>query len=298
MSPARVHGFLTLCKPRGWTSHDVVARVRRILGTRHLGHAGTLDPLAEGVLPLAVGRATRLVDRLVEGDKAYFAELTLGQMTDTLDADGAILERRPVPRLMPAQVEPILAGFRGPLQQVPPAYSAISVGGRRAYALARAGATPSLPARAVTIHSLELAWLHGERLAVRVRCSKGTYVRALARDMGEALGCGAHVSRLVRTAVGGLTLATAAHPDELADAVGAGRLGELLLSIDETFLALAALQVGERAAAAMCHGATWRSAAMEAGREARVYTGDGEFLGLATSGGGAEWRPRLALEAA
>src|SRR5581483_10317897 len=142
----------------GWTSHDVVARTRRLLGTRRVGHAGTLDPLAEGVLPLAVGRATRLVEWLAAGDKDYFAVLTLGVRTETDDAEGAVIAERPVPPLSTARLGGLLQGFEGVQRQTPPAFSAIKVGGLRAYSLARRGRTPTLAAREVTIHSLRLCW--------------------------------------------------------------------------------------------------------------------------------------------
>src|SRR5438874_2389507 len=153
---ADVHGFLNVCKPRGFSSHDVVAVVRRTLQTRRVGHAGTLDPLAEGVLPVCVGRYTRLVDYVSNGDKGYYAEVELGARTTTDDAEGEIGERRPVPTLADADLERMLAGFRGTIQQVPPIYSAIKVAGQRAYALARRGDAPTLQAREVTIRRLDV----------------------------------------------------------------------------------------------------------------------------------------------
>ncbi len=298
MSDQALHGFLVICKPRGWSSHDVVARVRRLLGTRHVGHAGTLDPLAEGVLPLAINRATKLVNHLVEGDKAYFAVLRLGVTTDTLDAEGAVLEQRPLPALDPNTVTQVLAHFLGPQLQAPPAFSAVRVAGRRAYALARRGAAPELPPRPIIIRSLDLCWLAGDLLAIQVQCSKGTYVRALARDIGEALGCGASLARLVRTRVGALRLEDAAGLEELTAAVESGRLLELVIGIDRAFAAWPAVVLSSRAAARLRHGGAWRGPEAPPGTVARAYASDGSFLGLAATAGGGLWGPRLALEAA
>src|SRR5688572_31173956 len=167
---ADVHGLLNVCKDRGFTSHDVVAVVRRTLGTRRVGHAGTLDPLAEGVLPVCVGRYTRLVDLIADTEKGYYAELSVGARTTTDDAEGEVVERGAVPALTPETLEPFLAPFRGSIEQVPPAFSAIKVAGRRAYDLARRGAAPELAARPVTIHRLELLGWAPPRLTLLVVC--------------------------------------------------------------------------------------------------------------------------------
>src|SRR4051794_17233373 len=192
---ADIHGLLNVCKARGFTSHDVVAIVRRTLGTRRVGHAGTLDPLAEGVLPICVGRYPRLVDLLGDTDKGYYAEIELGVRTTTDDAEGEIVERRDVPTITAEGLEPFLASLRGNIEQVPPAFSAIKVNGRRAYDLARRGAALELAARPVTIYRLNLVSWSSPRLSLLVVCSKGTYIRSLARDLGEMLGCGAHLTR-------------------------------------------------------------------------------------------------------
>jgi tRNA pseudouridine55 synthase len=248
-------GLIVVDKPGGLTSHDVVARIRRLAGTRRVGHAGTLDPMATGVLVVGVEKATRLLGHLTLTDKEYQATIRLGQATDTGDAEGTVTTGRPAGHLSLAQVQAAAAALTGGIQQVPPAVSAIKVAGRRAYQLTREGAPPVLKPRPVTVWSFTVqavqpalagssgaglpgAGLPGTSLAgaglpgtglpapapgdlldvaVEVRCSSGTYIRALARDMGEALGVGGHLTRLRRTRVGPYDLSAAHTLDELAD---------------------------------------------------------------------------------
>jgi tRNA pseudouridine55 synthase len=238
-------GLIVVDKPGGLTSHDVVARIRRLAGTRRVGHAGTLDPMATGVLVVGVEKATRLLGHLTLTDKEYQATIRLGQATDTGDAEGTVTAGRPAGHLSLAQVQAAAAALTGGIQQVPPAVSAIKVAGRRAYQLTREGAPPVLKPRPVTVWSFTVqavqpalagspgAGLPGTSLpgtglpapapgdlldvAVEVRCSSGTYIRALARDMGEALGVGGHLTRLRRTRVGPYDLSAAHTLDELAD---------------------------------------------------------------------------------
>ena len=214
-------GLVVVDKAGGMTSHDVVARMRRIAGTRKVGHAGTLDPMATGVLVLGVERATKLLGHLTLTDKAYDATIRLGQATVTDDAEGEPTGGAPATGIEPAAVERGLAALTGEIDQVPAAVSAVKVGGRRAYARVRAGEEVELKARRVTVGTLELL---AERrvgdfldLDVRVECSSGTYVRALARDLGTALGVGGHLTALRRTRVGPFTLADAATLEELAE---------------------------------------------------------------------------------
>ena len=213
-------GLIIVDKPAGWTSHDVVARVRRLAGTRRVGHAGTLDPMATGVLVLGVEKATRLLGYLALSDKEYQATIRLGQVTDTLDAEGTITATTPAAHLQVAAVRAAAAALTGEIQQVPPAVSAIKVAGRRSYQLARAGKPPELAPRPVTVHSFEIlaARCEGELLDVDVvvRCSSGTYIRALARDLGDSLGVGGHLTALRRTRTGPYGLARAHGLDALA----------------------------------------------------------------------------------
>jgi tRNA pseudouridine55 synthase len=207
-------GLLILDKPTGLTSHDAVQRVRRASGVRRAGHAGTLDPLASGVLLVCVGPATRLVEYLVGHDKTYETTVRLGQTTTTYDAEGDIVRERPV-RVDESQIDPALDAFRGPIRQQVPAFSAVKRDGQPLYKAARRGDEMELPQREVVIHSLELLAYEPPLLSLRVACSSGTYIRALAHDLGEVLGCGGHVAGLRRTAVGEFTLAEALSLDEL-----------------------------------------------------------------------------------
>ncbi|WP_298814605.1 tRNA pseudouridine(55) synthase TruB [Chloroflexus sp.] len=196
-------GFLVIDKPAGLTSHDVVARVRRLVGRAvKVGHAGTLDPAATGVLPVAVGSATRLIEHLMEARKGYTGVVRLGVQTTTDDAEGEVIAIQPVPALTVAEIETVFARFRGDIWQQPPAFSALRVDGRRAYALARAGDSVALPPRPARIDRLELLACALPDLTIAVECGKGVYVRALARDIGAALGCGAHLAALQRTFTG------------------------------------------------------------------------------------------------
>ena len=195
---AGLNGFFVLDKPAGCTSHDCVSLLRRCLGLRRIGHGGTLDPGVTGVLPMAVGSATRLLPYL-NGDKAYEGTITLGLCTSTDDLSGAVLQRRPVPALTTVDLEQVLAGFRGAIRQRPPAVSAVRVHGERLYNKARRGETVAPPERQVMVYALELRRWSPPQLTIQVRCSAGTYIRSMARDLGEALGCGGAMASLRRT---------------------------------------------------------------------------------------------------
>ena len=217
-------GLLIIDKPAGWTSHDVVARLRRLTGTRRVGHAGTLDPLATGVLVVGVGKATRLLGHLALAEKEYLATIRLGQATSTGDAEGDVISGAPATGVTLAAVRAAAASLTGQIEQVPPAVSAVKVAGTRAYRLARAGTPPALAPRVVTVKSFRV--IEERRVAdlldvdVAVTCSSGTYIRALARDMGEALGVGGHVTVLRRTRAGPYDLSLA-HGLENLDAAQA-----------------------------------------------------------------------------
>jgi tRNA pseudouridine55 synthase len=213
-------GIVVVDKPSGWTSHDVVGRVRRLADTRKVGHAGTLDPMATGVLVLGVGRATRLLGHLQLADKEYLATIRLGQSTVTDDAEGDIVSTTPAGHLDTDAIAAAMAPLTGSIEQVPSAVSAIKVDGRRSYARVRAGEDVELPARPVTVETFDLDEVRRDDevldVDVRVVCSSGTYVRALARDLGSSLGVGGHLTMLRRTRVGGFGLASAHTLDELA----------------------------------------------------------------------------------
>lgn len=212
-------GLLVLDKPVGITSHTAVQRVRRALGVAKAGHAGTLDPAASGVLLIGLGRATRLLEYLVGHDKDYRARVRLGEVRDTLDREGELLARNPVPALTAAEVAGTLARFRGPLQQIPPVYSAVKVGGQPMHRRARRGESLAPEPRAVEVHRLELAELALPDVVLDITCSAGTYVRSLARDLGDALGTGATLWELRRTRSGpfGLDRAVSLERLEAAD---------------------------------------------------------------------------------
>jgi tRNA pseudouridine55 synthase len=212
-------GLVVVDKPPGWTSHDVVGRVRRLAGTKKVGHAGTLDPMATGVLVLGVGRATRLLGHLQVADKEYLATIRLGQATVTDDAEGDVVTTTSAGHLDDSEIVAAMTPLTGPIEQVPSSVSAIKVDGQRSYARVRAGEDVELPARPVTVETFELAEVrrHDDIVDadVRVVCSSGTYVRALARDLGAALGVGGHLTMLRRTRVGAFELASARTLDDL-----------------------------------------------------------------------------------
>ena len=224
MKPINKTGILVVDKESGPTSHDVVARVRRIIGERRVGHCGTLDPLATGVLVICSGRFTRLNEWLSAGEKEYMAELTLGAVSDTFDAQGAIemIEVAVAPN--PELVGESLHGFQGTIMQRPPAYSAVKVDGKRSYTLARQNKAVELTARPVTVSELSVSSYDYPKLNLRLVCSRGTYVRSIAHDLGNLLGCGAYVSKLQRTRVGSLDMTMARSLDEIDRVVAMGEL--------------------------------------------------------------------------
>lgn len=298
---ADIHGLLNVCKPKGFTSHDVVAVVRRTLGSRRVGHTGTLDPMAEGVLPICVGRYTRLVDLITDTEKGYYAEVELGARTSTDDAEGEVVERHPVPDLTAETLDRALQGFRGPISQVPPVYSAIKVAGQRAYDLARRGDAPELAARPVTIHRLEIVGWETPRLRLLVACSKGTYIRSLARDLGEVLACGGYLTKLVRLWVGDFHLRAAVSLEEIAAAVQRDDVTSVLQSADDALAAIPAIIVDPSRVVDIGHGQPWPATKTMTGAEAtpkltRVYDSDGRLLALAEYDARRRiWQPRLAL---
>lgn len=247
-----IDGVLVVDKPAGPTSHDVVARARRLLREKRIGHTGTLDPFATGVLPLVVGKATRLANLLTATEKEYEAQVRLGAVSDTYDAAGTIVwsERKPV--VDPAALEAVLTSFRGTFEQIPPPYSAKKVGGIRAYKLARQQKPAQLAAVPVTVHALELLGVDGETIRLRVRSSPGFYVRSLARDIGERLGCGGYLESLRRTRSGRFTLADAAPLEELErDPEGAR---DRIVPLHQLLPELPSVRVTDRGAERVAHG--------------------------------------------
>jgi tRNA pseudouridine55 synthase len=248
-SAVELDGIIVVDKPAGPTSHDVVALIRRLSGVRRVGHGGTLDPFASGVLPVFLGHATRVVEYHLRDDKGYRATIAFGAHSTTDDLDGELTPGE-VPPPDRAAVEVALDRFRGPLAQVPPAHSAVHVGGRRAYELARGGELPQLMPREVTIKTLALtAWDDADperpTAVVAITCTAGTYVRALARDLGAHLGCGAYLVALVRTQSGSFEIASAHPLDEVRGALVDGAVARVLLPSDSGLEELAALARGQ-----------------------------------------------------
>jgi tRNA pseudouridine55 synthase len=253
-SCAAVDGVLTMKKESGWTSHDVVAKIRHLLGGVKVGHAGTLDPAATGVLPVLIGRGTRIAEYLVEWDKEYRAVLRLGETTDTQDATGTVLARHPTDLVTPEAIHEVVGRFRGPIEQVPPMYSAVKVGGVPLYKSARAGKAIARDARTIVIHTLEVEAIQERDVTLRIVCSKGTYVRTLCADIGGALGVGGHMLALERRRVGPLTIDQALTVDEVVTRHALGRLGDDLLSLDRALAQLEIVVVDEQTADRVRHG--------------------------------------------
>jgi tRNA pseudouridine55 synthase len=287
-------GVLPVWKPVGFTSHDVVAKVRRLLGIRRIGHTGTLDPAVTGVLPLCIGRATRVVEYIQELPKEYEAVLTVGYATDTEDSTGAVTEQVEQAVLTPEQVQAALDRFVGEIDQIPPMYSAVKVEGKRLYELARAGVEIERQPRRVEIYRIELTGMELDQphpiLRFRVSCSKGTYIRTLCSDIGRALGYPAVMSGLVRTSTGGINRARCLTLEEIAARQEAGTLTSCLIPSDEAIAHLPQVHLPSREAGFALQGRTVRTTGLPGSDEwsdglCRAYgtlteSADEAFLGL------------------
>lgn len=285
-SSEAVTGILNIDKPVGPTSHDVVRKLRWLLDTKRVGHAGTLDPLASGVLVIAAGRATRLLEYVVGQRKRYLAEIRLGQSSTTYDGEGEISAAQTV-AVSVAEIEAALSTFRGTIQQIPPMHSAIKQDGRPLYELARKGQEVERAARTVTIYELEIVQWESPVLKLRIVCSAGTYIRSLAHDLGQVLGSGAYLSGLQRTAVGTFTIADAISPDALSRENVAG----YVQPPDRAVAHLPRLDVSSEATIALANG---RQISCEPGDPeadlARAYDPVGEFIGIVVSRK-TQWKP-------
>ena len=269
-----MNGIVIVDKPAGWTSQDVTARLRRVFGTRRIGHGGTLDPMATGVLPVFVGRATRAVEFFEHARKGYEAVLRLGITTDTEDITGTVLETREV-SVSRQEFLDILPKFRGKIQQIPPMYSALKVDGRKLCDLARAGKEVARQSREIEILELECLEFSGDTARLSVLCSKGTYIRTLCQDMGEALGCGGCMAALRRTAAGAYTLADAVPLQELLDTAEPEKY---LRSVDSLFRDHPAVTLTANQET-RCRNGNAFSVKLPDGTF-RVYSQSGEFLAL------------------
>ena len=288
-----LHGLLLVDKPRGPSSHDVIAHMRRTSGEARIGHTGTLDPLASGLLVLCIGRATRLSEYLLGHDKRYQAQVQLGQSTTTYDAEGTVTLERPV-LATHADVAVALQTFVGTIRQAPPAYSAVKVGGKPAYKLARSGRPADLAARPVTIFTIQLIEYVSPRATLLVHCSAGTYIRSLAHDLGQLLECGAHLADLKRTAAGPFLLTDAHTLEHLDREFAAGTGARLLQPADAGLQMWPQLDLDGAAAARVMHGQTVAAAAAHG--VVRAYNPAGALIAIMEAdAAGTHWVPRKVL---
>lgn len=227
-------GVINIYKEAGYTSHDVVAKLRGILKQKKIGHTGTLDPQAQGVLPVCLGKGTKLCDLLADHDKEYEAVLRLGITTDTQDMEGNVLQESSV-QVSEEEVRTCILSFQGEQMQVPPMYSALKVNGKKLYELAREGKVVERKARPVTFHKIEVLWMELPKVKIRVQCSKGTYIRTLCNDIGEKLGCGGCMEELLRTRVERFALEDAVKLDEVQKAMEEGTVDSLIFPVDRIF---------------------------------------------------------------
>ena len=270
-----MNGIVIVDKPQGWTSQDVTARLRRVYATRRIGHGGTLDPMATGVLPVFVGRATRGVEFFEHAEKTYETVLLLGRTTDTQDVTGTVLAEKTV-RLSPADIENVLPRFRGDILQVPPMYSALKVNGKKLYELARKGQEVERQPRPITVFELTNLGFDGTRLSLRVKCSKGTYIRTLCQDIGEALGCGGCMEALRRVRAGEYGIEDAVPLEQLLESETPERY---LRSLDTMFAHCPAVTLTPNQEK-RCRNGNPFSSPLPQGTY-RAYSQSGEFLMLA-----------------
>ena len=277
-------GFLVVDKPRDWTSSDVVRKLKGAfrLGKRRvkIGHGGTLDPMATGVLPICIGAATRFSRYLLDGDKTYRATVKFGVATDTYDADGEVVSTADPGRVSVAEVEQAILGYVGEIDQVPPIYSAIKVGGRRMHSVARAGGTAELPSRSVKVDAIKILEWHIPDLKVEITCGKGFYVRSFAHDLGADLGCGAHLTALRRTRAGVFAERDALALETLIGMAADDAWAAELHAIDSVLGHLPRVDLCANDSAAFCHGRQVRSAGCQLAGVVRVYGPGGRLLGV------------------
>lgn len=281
-----MNGIINIYKEKGYTSHDVVAKSRGILKIKKIGHTGTLDPDAEGVLPICIGKATKTAELLTNKDKRYVATVTLGVTTTTEDASGEILETKPV-SVTKDEIKKVVDSFVGPYMQVPPMYSALKVKGKKLYELARQGVVVERKSRPVTIYECQITdFISSSEFIIDVKCSKGTYIRTLCTDIGEQLGCGAHMKNLVRTQVGDFDVSKSITLSQLEDLKAADDLASCLIETDQLFLDLQALHVKVSANKYLYNGNKLREdqiiekSHLDLDRKVRIYDSNNVFVGI------------------
>ncbi len=282
-----IHGILNVYKEKGYTSHDVVAKLRGITGQKKIGHMGTLDPDAEGVLPVLMGRATKVCDLLPDDSKTYEAVLLLGQETDTQDSSGKVLRTGDISGLTEEEVREAVFSFAGSYEQIPPMYSARKVNGKKLYQLAREGKTVARSARTVKIDSLKILQMQLPRVKILVDCGKGTYIRTLCRDIGEKLGCGGLMESLIRTRVGPFDIAESMTLDAIEEKTKAGELESIITPIDALFLDCPKMTVRGEAERLAYHGnklpvemTDLPAGQVKDDNMVRLYDSNGRFLAL------------------
>ena len=275
-------GILVIRKEKGYTSHDVVAKLRGILHMKKIGHTGTLDPDAEGVLPVALGRGTRLVELLTEKQKTYETVLHLGVVTDTQDMTGTVLETKPV-NVTEEQVREAAASFVGDKLQIPPMYSALKVNGRKLYELAREGKTVERKPRPVTFYEIRILDMQLPKVRLSVTCSKGTYIRTLCHDIGEKLGCGGAMEELLRTRSGNFTLEESMTLSQVEEAVKDGTIEEMLVSIEDVLSGYPAVYATGEGDRLLQNGNPLTETLVEKSireKNVRMYRSSGKFTGI------------------
>ncbi len=297
-------GILNVNKPRGMASFAVVSLVRRLTGVRRVGHAGTLDPMADGVLPICLGHATRIVEYLVDAPKTYHAAIRLGVATDTYDSEGAVVATADPSGVTQEDVETALSHFAGQIQQLPPLYSALKYEGQPLYRYARAGKTVPRQERTVTIHRVELLRFAPPVAEVELEVGRGAYVRTLAHDLGERLGCRAHLERLTRLRSGPFSLDDAIEPDELREAARQDAWQKLLYPADRVLEAWYAALLGEQHTLDVCRGrllvltpVRQEVIGLALDTPCRAYSHEGDFLAILRYQGAGRWHPEKVFAA-
>ena len=275
-------GIIIINKPVGGSSHKCVSIARRALNMKKIGHTGTLDPEASGVLPLLVGKATRAADFLTAEDKCYRAGILLGTKTDTLDLSGTVLEKNNVD-LPEEKVREVVKSFEGDSMQIPPMYSAISVNGQRLYSLARQGIEIERKARPITIYSIDIVSISLPHVVIDVHCSKGTYIRSLAADIGEALGVGGTIESLERTRCGSFSIENSVTPDELISLCEKGEAQSVILPVDSFFSNLREIRLDKKSAERVKNGVPIYYKVETQNELFRIYDEKGEFIALSKS---------------
>lgn len=287
----QINGVINVYKEKGYTSHDVVAKMRRILHQKKIGHTGTLDPDAEGVLPVCLGRGTKLCDVLADHDKEYETVLLLGTVTDTQDITGTVIRTGQV-NVTEDEVRECIRSFQGEQMQVPPMYSALKVGGKKLYEMAREGIEIERKPRPVHFYNIEVIEMELPRVKIRVHCSKGTYIRTLCHDIGEKLGCGGCMEKLLRTRVERFELLGARKLSQIQEFADRGKIEDIVIPVDQMFDSFSGCKVKQEADRLVHNGNFFPISLLEneaiirnTGEQLRIYDSTGEFIGIFTKKG-------------